>query len=315
MCQNALMPSVSANGVTLEYESMGDPRDPAMVLIMGLGVQLILWPNAFCELLAARGFHVLRFDNRDVGLSSSLDHLGTPRLALEYLKYMLHLPVKAPYRLDDMARDTIGFLDALGIERAHVVGASMGGMIAQNAAADYPARVASLTSIMSTTGSRKLPPPERRALRALMQPPARVGDIEAATRRFVNVLRAIGSQTHPADEAELCAFCERHARRRQNPDGQTRQLVAIAASGDRTPIVRRIRVPTLVIHGQEDPLLRPACGIATARAIEEGGGSVHLELIDGMGHDLPVPLQPRLAGLIADFATRASTTTACALPR
>ncbi|MGE5616664.1 MAG: alpha/beta fold hydrolase [Bacillota bacterium] len=304
------MPSVRANGITLEYESMGDPRDPAMVLIMGLGVQMILWPDAFCELLAARGFHVLRFDNRDAGLSSSMDHLGTPRLWLEYAKYMLHVPVNAPYRIDDMARDTVGFLDALAIERAHVVGASMGGMIAQNMAADFPARVASLTSIMSTTGSRKLPPPERRALRALMQPPARAGDIEGATRRFMNVLRAIGSQTYPPDEAELRAFCERHARRAQNPAGQIRQLVAIAASGDRTATVRNIRVPTLVIHGDEDPLLRPACGIATARAIEEGGGDVTLEIVKGMGHDLPVPLQPRLADLVADFAARASTTTA-----
>ena len=293
------MPCVSANGLTLAYEALGRPGDPVIVLIMGLGVQLILWPDAFCEMLAARGFRVVRFDNRDAGLSTSLDHLGTPHVAFEFAKYLLHRPMKAPYRIDDMAADTAALLDALRIGRAHVVGASMGGMIAQNVAANHPQKVLSLTSIMSTTGSRKLPLPRPRALRALMQAPARKGDIEGATRRFMNVLRAIGSRTFPADEADLRALCERHVRRAHRPEGQIRQAAAIAASGDRTEVVRRIKAPTLVIHGDEDPLLLRACGTETARVIAEAGGKVQLEIVRGMGHDLPVPLQPRLADMIA----------------
>ena len=294
------MASLQANGITLEYESLGNPGDPAIVLVMGLGVQMILWPDAFCEMLAAKGFRVIRFDNRDVGLSSSLDHLGTPRIALAYLRYMLHLPLKAPYLIDDMARDTAALVEALGLGRAHLVGASMGGMIVQNAAASFPARVASVTSIMSTTGNRKLPPPTSRAMRALMQAPAKPGDVKAAARRLVNVLTAIGSQTYPADPADLLAFCERHAGRAHNPAGQARQFIAIAASGDRSDTIRRIKAPTLVIHGDEDALLLPACGVETARLIRDAGGDATLEVIHGMGHDLPVPLLPRITDLIAN---------------
>lgn len=294
------MPSVAANGITLEYETFGDAANPPLVLIMGLGVQMILWPDAFCEALAARGFRVIRFDNRDAGLSTQLDRLGTPRVTLEYMKYMLHLPVKSPYGLDDMARDTAGLLEALGIRRAHIVGASMGGMIAQNLAVLFPEKVATLTSVMSTTGSRKLPPPRREAMRALMQPPAKKGDLQGAARRFKNVLRAIGSRTHPTDDAELGEFCLRHAARAYTPNGQARQIVAIAAAGDRTPIVRRIKAPTLVIHGSEDPLILPACGEATVKAIRAGGGDARLEIVEGMGHDLPKPLWPRLVQLISE---------------
>ena len=294
------MSCVSANGLTLEYEALGRPGDPVIVLIMGLGVQMILWPDAFCELLAAQGFRVVRFDNRDVGLSTAFDHLGTPNVAGIAARYFMRLPIRsAPYLIDDMARDTACLLDELGIGRAHVVGASMGGMIAQNLAAGHPEKVLTLTSMMSTTGSRSLPLPRARALGALMQAPAKKGDIEGGTRRLMNVLRAIGSRTYPADEQDLCAFCERHVRRAQSPGGQLRQAVAIAASGDRTEVVKRIRVPTLVIHGDEDPLLRPACGVETARVIREAGGQARLEIVKGMGHDLPVPLQARLAELIA----------------
>ena len=271
---------------------------------MGLGVQMILWPEAFCEMLVAHGFHVVRFDNRDIGLSTSLDHLGTPRIAMEAVKYALHLPLKAPYLIDDMARDTLGLLDALQIQRAHLVGASMGGMIAQNVAAHWPGRVASLTSIMSTTGKRSLPPPTGNARRALMQPTARRGDFEGAVRRMVNVLGTIASTTHPPDPAELRAFCERHVRRSFNPAGATRQLVAIAASGDRTAVVKRIKAPTLVLHGDEDPLVKPACGEETARVIRAGGGDARIQLVRGMGHDLPVPLLPLLADSIAAHCRR-----------
>ena len=298
------MPTVQANGLTLEYESLGDPANPPIVLVMGLGMQMIMWPDDFCQMLAAKGFRVIRFDNRDVGLSTSLDHLGMPRITLETIKYLLRLPVKAAYYVDDMARDVVGLLDALGIPRAHLVGVSMGGMIAQNVAAHAPSKVASLTSIMSSTGRRNLPGPTSEARRALLEPPAKRGDVEGGTRRLMKVLRAIGSRTHPAEENYLRNLCERHVRRSYNPEGVARQLVAIAASGNRTPVIRQIKAPTLVLHGNEDPLLRPACGEDTARAIRDGGGNVTFEMIPGMGHDLPVPLLPQLAERIAEHCRK-----------
>lgn len=298
------MPAIQANGLTLEYESLGNPADPAILLVMGLGVQMILWPDAFCAMLANDGFRVIRFDNRDAGLSTRLDHLGVPRIGLQTLKFLLHLPVKSPYLIEDMARDTEALLDGLGIARAHVVGASMGGMIAQNLAAAAPAKVASLTSIMSTTGKRSLPPPTSQARRALLKRPPKAGDIEGAIVSMMKLLRAIGSRTYPADEAYLRALCERHVRRAYNPASVARQLVAIAASGDRTEVVKRIKAPTLVLHGDEDPLVRPACGEETARVIRAAGGDVTLEIVRGMGHDLPVPLLPRLAESIAAHCRR-----------
>jgi len=300
------VPAISANGLTLEYESLGNPADPAILLVMGLGVQMILWPDAFCEMLVAQGFRVVRFDNRDAGLSTQLDHLGTPRIGLENLKYLLRLPLKAPYLIEDMARDTAALLDGLGLAKAHVVGASMGGMIAQNLAALAPSKLASLTSIMSTTGKRSLPPPTAGARRALLAKPAKRGDIEGAIGRMMKLLRAIGSRTHPAEEGYLRALCERHVRRQYNPPAIARQLMAIVASGDRTEAVRRIKAPTLVLHGDEDPLVLPACGEETARVIRAAGGDVTLELVRGMGHDLPVPLLPRLAQSIASHCQRAS---------
>ncbi len=289
------MPRTEANGIRLEHESFGDPGAPAIVMVMGLGVQMILWPDALCRALADAGFHVLRFDNRDAGLSSHLDVLGMPRIGVESLRYALHLPVRAPYALDDLASDTSALLDALGISRAHLVGASMGAMVAQNLAAREPAKVASLTSIMSTTGSRKLPKPTWRARRALLSPAAKPGDLEGAAARMMRVLRVIGSRSHPAPEAQLRDMCERHARRSHDPAGIARQLVAVAAAGDRTGIVRAIRAPTLVLHGDEDPLIPPAAGEATARAIVEGGGRAEFVSIRGMGHDLPDEVLPEIA--------------------
>ena len=293
------MPSVQANGLTLEYESFGDAANPAILLVMGLGAQMILWPEEFCALLVAKGFRVVRFDNRDAGRSTWLDALGKPHVLREYLKYALHLPLKAAYRIDDMARDTAALIDALGLGRPHVVGASMGGMIGQNLAAMHPGKVATLTSIMSTTGSRKLPGPTSRARRALLRKPPKKGDFEGSVRALMNTLRAIGSASRPATEAYLRELCERHVARGSNPDGVARQLVAIAASGDRTDVVRRITVPTLVLHGREDPLLRPECGAETARVIRDAGGKVALVMIDEMGHDLGVTHLARLADEIA----------------
>jgi pimeloyl-ACP methyl ester carboxylesterase len=291
--------TIEANGLTLEYESLGNEGDPTILLVMGLGLQMIMWPDAFCETLVAKGFRVVRFDNRDVGLSTQLDHLGTPRIGLEAIKFALHLPLKASYLIADMARDTAALMDALKIGRAHLVGVSMGGMIAQNLAADFPGKVASLTTIMSTTGKRSLPSPTSRARRALLQKPAKRGDVERAARQLMHVLKEIGSRTYPTDEAWLLALCERHVRRRHNPPAVARQLMAIVASGDRTSVVKRIKAPTLVIHGDEDPLVRQACGEETARVIREAGGNVSLEIVRGMGHDLPTPLLESLAERIA----------------
>ena len=293
------MPSIAANGLAFEYESFGNPQDPVILLVMGLGMQSVFWPDEFCRMLVDRGFRVVRFDNRDIGLSTKLEHEGVPDIGKQAIRYLLRLPLKSPYYIEDMAADTEALMDALGISRAHVMGASMGGMIAQNLAARAPAKVASLVSVMSTTGSRKLPMPRPRALKALLLPPPPEGNVEAATRRMMELFRIIGSKTYPAEEGWLRALCERHVRRSFYPAGAARQLVAIAASGDRTDIVRRIRVPTLVLHGDEDPLLCLECGHATERAIREGGGNVSMATIRGMGHDFPVEVMAELADRVA----------------
>ena len=296
------MPSITANGVSIEYETLGDPANPPIVLVMGLGANMRLWPSAFCERLAGAGFHVVRLDNRDAGRSTQLDHLGTPNVAKEAIKFLLRLPIRSPYSLDDMARDTAAFIDALGLVRPHVVGASMGGMIVQNLAAMFPEKIATMTSVMSTTGSRKLPRPERRAFKALLSPPAKPGDHESAVRHLMHLLRVIGSKTLPSPEEELRAFCERHVLQGSNPAGAARQLLAIASAGDRSKTIAKIRVPSLVLHGAEDPLLRPPCGADTARVIREGGGSVNHVVVKGMGHDLPTPLHDELVGHISNHA-------------
>jgi proline iminopeptidase len=304
------MPDVQTNGLSVHYQSLGREDHPAIVLVMGLAMQMIVWPDALCDMLVARGLRVIRFDNRDVGLSSHLDHLGVPSIPLAYLKFLVRLPVRAPYLIDDMARDTAGLIDALGLQRPHLVGASMGGMIAQNVAAQFPGKVASLTSIMSTTGRRSLPQPTWKTRRALLQPPAKKGDEEGAIARMMRVLRIIGSRTYPANPVLLRELCERHVARSNYPAGAARQLLAIAAGGDRTAVVRAIRAPTLVIHGDEDSLVPPACGHETARVIRDGGGDSKLSIITGMGHDLPVPLLSRIADEIATHCHRSSVSTA-----
>ena len=218
------------------------------------------------------------------------------------MKFMLGMPNKANYRIDDMAADTAALIAALGLPKVHLVGASMGGMIAQNLAASVPERIASLTSIMSTTGRRSLPKASWRAMKALLTPPAKIGDNEGAIRRMIKIVRAIGSRTHPMDETKLREFCSRHVLRANNPPGAARQLMAIAASADRTAIVRQIKVPTLVIHGDEDELIPYAAGLETARAIREGGGTATTLILEGMGHDLPEIFWPKLADEIARHA-------------
>ena len=292
------MPEILANGLTFHYESRGNEADPVILLIMGLGVQMILWPEPLIDALVQSGFRVVRFDNRDVGLSTRLHHLPVPNIPLQTIKFMMGMQVEAPYRIEHMATDTAALIDALGLNRPHVVGASMGGMIAQNLAAHYPERVASLTSIMSTTGKRSLPAPTWAARSALLTTPAKAGDIEGAIHRMMHVLSAIGSRTYPSDPAHRRAVCEQHIRRSHYPAGGARQLLAIAASGDRTAVVRAIKTPTLVIHGDEDPLVRLPCGTETARVINEGGGHAVLSVVNGMGHDFPLALIPQIAGQI-----------------
>jgi proline iminopeptidase len=293
------MPNIDANGISLHYEARGNREHPAIVLVMGLGVQMILWPEPFCQMLVERGFYVVRFDNRDAGLSTQLNSLGSPNIPLQYMRYIMGLKVKAPYSIDDMAADTAALIDALALPHAHLVGASMGGMIAQNLAAALPARVASLTSIMSTTGRRSLPKASWRTMRAILSRPASPRDPRAAVERMMFVVNTISSRTHRPDQARLRTLCEQHVARQNNPPGGARQIAAIAASDDRTKIVRQIKVPTLVLHGDEDELIPYPAGLETARVIREGGGEARAVIIAGMGHDLPEPLWGRLADEIA----------------
>jgi len=296
--ESRTVPSVVANGITLEYESLGDEGAPVMLLIMGLGMQLVSWPDPFCQMLVQRGFRVLRFDNRDCGLSQKMDDLGKPRLIRAIIRASLGLPVRAPYRLDDMARDTVGLLDALGIGSAHVVGASMGGMIAQLVATSFPARVRTLTSIMSTTGAPLLPQPRAHIRRQLLRRPANPADVDSVTDDLVRMFTLIGSPAYPTPPDELRLRIRRSVERGYHPPGVARQLVAIVADGDRSQRLRHISCPTLVIHGRADPLVPYACGVDTAVKIPNS----RLVPIDGFGHDFPAQLFERLAGIIAQHA-------------
>jgi pimeloyl-ACP methyl ester carboxylesterase len=284
---------ITANGLRIEVDDQG-PRDgEAVLLVMGLGMQLIAWPQEFVDLLVARGLRVIRFDNRDAGLSQGFDALGTPNLALAGVRYMLHLPVHAPYTMADMAADALGVLDALGIASAHVVGASMGGMIAQHLAARHPQRVKSLALMMTTTGSRRLPQPALRVRRALMsRPDGR--DPDAVVAHLERLLTLIGSPGYRPEPAAFRARLQATVARAWRPAGTVRQICAVMADGDRTPLLQHIVTPTVVIHGREDPLVPPACGEDLARRI----AGARLDLVPGMGHDLPLPLLARFAAAV-----------------
>src|SRR6202023_3058746 len=235
-----------ANGIELCYEIFGDPAAEPMLLIMGLGAQMIHWDDDFCRQLAARGFRVIRFDNRDIGQSSRLSG-GKPLTAFELLKLrLLKIPVKAPYRLSDMAEDTVGLMDALGIKSAHIVGVSMGGMIAQEIAISFPQRVRSLTSIMSTSGNPKIPGPTREAMAVLMAPPPK--SKEEYIVRFGKTWKVLRAGSFPDDEALDPARAERTSARGLTPPGVSRQMRAILASGSRKPRLGNVKTPTLVIH-------------------------------------------------------------------
>ena len=290
------MPSIAANGIRIEYESFGSTEAPAIVLIMGLGMQLTGWPDPFCQKLAEAGFRVIRFDNRDIGLSSHFDDHGVPNILWQFLKARVGLRVRSAYGLNDMAADTTGVMDALGLRQAHVVGASMGGMIAQQLAARHPLRVRSLVSIMSSTGNRRLPPATREAQRALLARPRDPNDPRSVVDHYVRVFTVLASPGFPTDPAELRARMERSVARSYHPQGVARQLVAILASGDRSKDLATIRVPTLVLHGDRDPLVPLAAGQDTAAKIP----GARLEIIEGMGHDMAA--WPLLADEIAAHA-------------
>ena len=290
---------VEANGVRIEVDDQGPADGPVVLLIMGLGMQLIAWPQTMVQMLVRQGFRVVRFDNRDIGLSQGFDAAGVPNMALAGLRHAMHLPVHSPYSLADMARDALGVLDALDIEQAHVCGASMGGMIAQHLAAMAPERVASLTLMMTTSGSRRLPQPSWRVRRALMSRPMKPG-ADAAVDWIIQVLHLIGSPAYPSDPQALRTRALESVQRAWHPSGSARQLLAVVADGDRSALLPHIQAPTLVIHGVDDPLVPVACGEDLAQRIADA----RADFIPGMGHDLPEELLPRFAQGIVDNARR-----------
>ena len=288
------MPTLKSNGISIAYDTAGDPKAMPMLLIMGLGMQLTAWPDDFVEGLVDLGFYVIRFDNRDCGLSSKFTHAGTPNLTLAYLKSLVRWPLKSAYSLEDMAADAIGVMSALGVARAHVVGLSMGGMIGQILTARHPERVLSLTSIMSSSGRRGLPGPTRKARAALLRRAPDARDQEALISHFAELWRTIGSPAYPTPDKLLRQRIAAALRRNVCPSGLARQMLAIAGSGERNDLLQTIARPTLVIHGAADPLLPLACGIDTAHQVP----GARLAVIEGMGHDLPPQLIERLLALI-----------------
>jgi pimeloyl-ACP methyl ester carboxylesterase len=292
------------NGIELCYQEIGDPADEPLLLIMGLATQMLAWDEDFCAMLADCGFRVVRFDNRDIGRSTKIDSGGVPSRA----DMLLGRRRTAAYLLDDLAEDTLGLMDQLGIESAHLVGASMGGMVAQTVAIRRPERVRSLVSMMSTTGNRWVGMPAYRALGTLFARPGKGRD--AAIEHSLRVFKVIGSPAYPMDEERFRALAGRSYDRSHSRAGIARQLHAITASGDRTAALERLRLPATVLHGGSDPLIRPAAGRATARALRDS----RLRIFEGMGHDLPRPLWPEFAEEIVATAARAGEGIAAGQP-
>lgn len=295
------MAAITANGMQLEFEDLGPPDGDVIVLIMGLGAQLIYWPDALCHGLADDGFRVIRYDNRDVGLSTKCEDAGMPDIASASAAAMRGQAVNASYTLFDMAEDAIGLLDGLNIGRAHIVGLSMGGMIAQIIAALHGDRTLSLTSIMSTTGRRGLPPPQSTAFDALLSPRPDGSNRDAAIAHLVNIAKHLVSPNFRPTEAEIIEKQTRIFDRSYYPVGLTRHFMAILASGSREEMLKRVTVPTLVLHGAADPLMAVEHGQDTALCVQNG----RLEVIEGMGHDLPPALVPVIQSAIAQHCRQA----------
>ena len=291
------MTAIRANGILLEYESFGREADPAILLIMGLGGHLTRWNLELCDLLVARGYRVIRFDNRDCGLSTHFSDAPVPDLrALQNGQ-----PVTLPYTLDDLVADSIGLLDALGIQQAHVAGASMGGAIAQLAAANYPERVISLTSIMSSSGNPALPAPTPAAATALFAPLPRQRDRESIVADSIARYETLESPAYPTDRGRLRQLFADEYERNFDPRGVARQLAALIANGDRRALLQTISAPSVVLHGAADQLIPVACGEDVARNIP----NAEFRIIDGMGHDFPVALSQVIGDAICAAAHRA----------
>ena len=292
---------LSANGIRLEVEDHGSPTGEPLLLVMGLGMQLLAWHEDLVQLLVARGFRVIRFDNRDIGLSQGFDVHGVPNLAVASLKHLVGLRLRSAYTLADMAEDARGVLDALGIKAAHVCGASMGGMIAQQLAVRHPGRVKSLTLMMTSSGARHLPGPTLEVRRAMLASPSKPGDLNSLVEHYVKLYKLIGSPAYRPSEGWMEQRLRMSLKRAYHPQGTARQLVAIAADGDRSSLLGRIRLPTQVIHGKADPLVPVAAGYDLAKKID----AAKIDVIDGMGHDLPMALWPRFVADVAAAAARA----------
>ena len=292
---------ISANGIAIEVEDLGKPTGEPLLLIMGLGMQLTAWHRGLVQQMLDQGFRVIRFDNRDVGLSQNFDGLGVPNLALAALQRLARWPVRSAYSLSDMADDAAGVLTALGLKSAHVCGASMGGMIAQQLALNHPERVRSLTLMMTDSGARGLPRPTLKVSAALLARPADPYDLDSLVDHYYRLFRLIGSPAYPGPEAWLRQVCADAVRRSNRPQGFARQLMAIAADTGRAAQLGRIKLPTLVLHGLADPLIPVAAAHDLAARIL----GAQLELIEGMGHDLPEPLWPRFVAAIQTVAARA----------
>ena len=282
---------LQSNGLRMAYEEFGDPADPAILLVAGLYNQLVRWPLKFCELLVANGFRVIRFDKRDIGLTDKMDGVRAPSFFRLALKHYLRIPISAPYSLDDMADDTVGVLDALNIQQAHIVGMSMGGMISQLVTAKYPHRILSLTSIMSTSGERGKGVASAKVSAAMLQP---VTKERSALDNAVNIWQLIGSPAYPMSDDDVRTLIKAEHKRSSNPAGYMRQIAAIRNAPGRAKLLRAITAPVLIIHGNQDLLVPVSGGIDTAKHIAHA----QLELFEGMGHTLPAELLPRFVELI-----------------
>lgn len=295
------MPNLTANGIKIEYDTFGDPSSPPLLLIMGLGRQMIAWGEAVCDQLARQGLYVIRFDNRDVGLSSKIDEAELPNIEEVLAARQSGEKAKIPYTLDDMADDAIGLLDALGIERAHICGISMGGMIAQIMAVRYPSRVWSLVSMESGTGAPDLPPAKPEVIALLLAP--RPAERDAYVEHMLNIFRTIAGSKIPIDEQLTRRLSEQSYDRCYYPQGVARHWAAIIAAGDRTQALKSVTAPTLVIHGSEDPLVPIEHGKATAEAVP----GAEVLIIEGMGHGLHYEVWPRLVNAIAAHTQKAGS--------
>lgn len=285
---------LDANGVSLAYDDFGNANDPAILLIMGMATQMTAWPLSFCRGLADRGFYVVRYDNRDVGLSEKMLTARIPSTLDMMLKAGINRPLKVSYKLDDMATDALELMNALNLNQAHVVGVSMGGMIGQVLAAKHSSRVCSLTSIMSSSGDPNLPRASKKVTRALLK--RYLGLVKPGLKSTIAFQRLIGSPGFPQSDDELNEKVRAAFQRSFYPPGFARHMAAIMASGSRVELLKAIKTPSLVIHGRDDVLVPLACGVDTARQIPNAA----LKIIDGMGHNLPESLVPILTDLVAD---------------